>query len=89
MCPIPDNFPKSETKSRCLCGAIEDMSHVYNCNILNEGKIQSEKSENIFNGTLDQQLKIFLNLNKTWKNMEKREKLNKETEPHVIMLKIR
>ena len=78
MCLIPDNFPKSETKSRCLCSAIEDMSHIYNCKILNEGRNQSETYENICHGTLNQQLQIFF---KFTQNMQKRETLNKETEP--------
>ena len=56
MVQIPDNFPKSEVKTKCFCGEIEDMKHIYTCNILNEGMSQNE---NIFNGTINQQTKIF------------------------------
>ena len=81
MTDIPDNFPKSEIKHICFCGEPEDMAHIYNCKILNEGVIQNEKYENIFNGNIDQQLKIF---KKFEQNLEKREQLQKsriEPEP--------
>ena len=77
MVQIPDNFPKSEIKTKCFCGAIEDMKHIYTCNILNEGISQSEKYENIFNGTISQQTKIF---HKFEENMEKRKTLKNEME---------
>ena len=54
------------------------MAHIYNCKVLNEGVIQDEKYENIFNGNIDQQLKIF----KFEQNLEKREQLqNSRIEP--------
>ena len=77
MVQIPDNFPKSETKTKCFCGDIEDMKHIFTCNILNNGINQSEKYENIFNGTISQQTKIF---HKFEENMENRKTLIKEME---------
>ena len=77
MVQIPNNFPKSDIKTKCFCGEIEDMKHIYNCNILNGGISQSEKYENIFNGTISQQTKIFY---KFEENMEKRETLKNEME---------
>ena len=78
MIQIPNNFPKSETKAKCFCGKIEDMSHVYNCKILNEEVIPSEKYENIYNGTISQQTEI---LKKFEQNMDKREQILKENDP--------
>ena len=72
MVQIPDNFSKSELITKCFCGEIEDMKHIYTCNILNEGMSQNEKYENIFNGIIDQQTKIF---HKFEENMEKRKTL--------------
>ena len=60
MVQIPDNFPKSEMKTKCFCGENEDMKHIYTCDILNQGIGQTEKYENIFDGTISQQTRIFL-----------------------------
>jgi hypothetical protein len=78
MTDIPEKFPKSEIKHLCFCGEPEDMAHIYNCKIYNEGVIQNEKYENIFNGNIEQ-LKIF---KKFEQNLEKREQLkNSRIEP--------
>ena len=76
MVQIPNNFLKSENKANCLCGEIEDMSHVYNCKMFNEEMKPSENYENIYNGTITQQTEI---LKKFEQNMEKREQMIKET----------
>ena len=38
MIDIPANFPKSKQKSICFCGDIEDMKHIYECEILRSEK---------------------------------------------------
>ena len=48
------------------------MEHIYNCNYLNEGNLLNIKYENIFNGSLKDQIKI---LEKIQENLEKREKV--------------
>jgi hypothetical protein len=53
-----------------VCGITEDMKHIYICEILNEGDKQSEQYENIFNGNITQQIKVF---RKFELNMKKRE----------------
>ena len=88
MVRIPNNFPKSENKAKCFCDEIEDMSHIYNCKILNEEKIPSQNYENIYNGTITQQTEI---LEKFEQNMEKREQMIKEPpcdplcDPHLFI----
>jgi hypothetical protein len=52
MDQIPNNFHTSENKAKCFCGEIEDMSHVYNCKIVNEEMNPSKQYENIYNGTI-------------------------------------
>ena len=69
MVQIPNNFPKSETRAQWSCGKIEDISHLYNCNISNEEMNPSEKYENIYSGTIPRQTVI---LKKFEQNTEKR-----------------
>ena len=70
MTEIASNFPKPGGKPSCLCGAEENMKHIFNCIIFNEESEESEESEdseeseeyeNIFNGSLTKQIKIFRN----------------------------
>ena len=37
MTDIPNNFPKTKTRIMCWCGEPEDMAHIYNCELLNDG----------------------------------------------------
>ena len=71
MINIPSNFGKY---SKCKCGKDEDMSHIYNCNVLNknEGNIKFEK---IYNGKLTEQEQI---LQRFRHNMKHREYTNHE-----------
>jgi hypothetical protein len=73
MTEITSNFPKPGVKPTCLCGAEENMKHIFNCKMFNE---ESEEYENIFNGSLTQQIKIF---NKFQNKMKTREiKMNEK-----------
>ena len=70
MFEISSNFSKSNAKTLCLCGETENMKHIFVCEILNEEADQNELYENIYNGNIKQQLRIF------WKfevNVKKRE----------------
>ena len=81
MIEIPDNFPNTEIKPTCWCGETEDMSHIFNCKLLNEGVIQKEQYENIFNGNIKQQIRIF---RKFENNMGKRETIkNRKNETEL------
>ena len=70
MIDIPSNFQKSDEKSLCFCGEQENMKHVFDCEILNEGKPISENYENVFNGNIGTQIRIFRQFEE---NLKKRE----------------
>ena len=60
-------------EAKCLCGDIENMLHIYNCEYLNQNETQIPYNE-IFNGNLESQKEIFRRMET---NLEKRnEKLN-------------
>ena len=57
MIEIGNNFPKSNEEYLCiLCSEKENMAHIYNFEILNNNKKQSEKYTNIFNGNTDRSI---------------------------------
>jgi hypothetical protein len=43
---IPANFPKPNIKPKCFCNEDEDMAHIYNCVVLNNGKTIDIEYEN-------------------------------------------
>ena len=64
MTAIPHNFGQKEEK--CICGEIEDMLHIYNCEIINA--INPEMSyEKIYNGNLKSQIEVFRRIEKNLK----------------------
>ena len=69
MTAIPHNFGQKEEK--CICGEIEDMLHIYNCEIINA--IKPELSyEKIYNGNLKSQIEVFRRIEK---NLEIRQEI--------------
>ena len=56
------------------------MLHIYDCEILNEGKQLDCKYENIFTGKIQEQIKIF---KKVEENLVKRENLKEKIKEHV------
>ena len=69
MTAIPYNFGQKEEK--CICGEIEDMQHIYNCEIINA--IKPELSyEKIYNGNLKSQIEVFRRIEK---NLEIRQEI--------------
>ena len=75
MTDIPANFPKPKTEYKCQCGEKEDMEHIFNCEILNNGTKNKLKYEKLCCGTLSEQIEIFRIFEN---NMERREMLKCE-----------
>ena len=78
MVKIDNNFPgNSNNKSKCLCGHIEDMKHIYSCNKYNaENENEDENFEKIFEKDMRKIKKIY---EKFKKNLEKREQKENNT----------
>ena len=72
MTQIPNNYLNGEKKVKCVCDMVEDMSHIYECKILNTGNEIKVKYEEIYRENIVKQieiLRIFEN------NLEKRRKM--------------
>ena len=62
---IPANFPKNKKiQSKCSCGELENMEHVYKCELFNDGNNDEEKLEygKIYSGNISEQIKVFRNM---------------------------
>ena len=58
MYEIPSNFCSSEDNSEmCICGKIEDMKHLYSCEVLNLEKIEV-KFEKIYEDDVSEQIEV-------------------------------
>ena len=77
MTQIPYNFPKSKEKHKCWCSEIEDMIHIYNCELYRNNKNESISYNKIYNGNLEEQLEVFSIFKQ---NLEQREKMITEIE---------
>ena len=78
MTKIPINFPKNNMKNNCYCGKEETMEHIYNCEILKNGKENKLEYNQIYEGLLSEQIKIFRTFEK---NMKRREILKMNQNP--------
>ena len=67
---IPANYPKPNEEYKCKCGKKEDMSHIYNCELLNNGNCLDLKYEKLYIGTITEQIQIFRHLEKNFKRRE-------------------
>ena len=76
MIDIPSNFPKSKSESFCVCGNIENMTHIYNCEMLNNDE-PNFKYDKILNGNICEQIEIFRRFEN---NLKKREQIITENE---------
>ena len=78
MVNIPANF-KSKSEEKCKCGDIEDMSHIYECEILsiknNQTKIAYKK---IFNGNISEQILVYRRFTE---NMKRRNNCIEQSHP--------
>ena len=77
MIDIPANFPKTNKDKKCFCGKIEDMVHIYNCEVLNS-KPTNLQYQAIFTGNITQQIEVFKRFEQ---NLGKRETINNENKP--------
>ena len=75
MVSIPANFLKPNTEYKCQCDEKEDMEHIFDCEILNNGTKNILKYEQIYKGTLNEQIEIFRIFEN---NMERREEMKCE-----------
>ena len=69
MTAIPYNFGQKEEK--CICGEIEDMLHIYNCENINAMKPELSYDK-IYNGNLKSQIEVFRRIEK---NLEMRQEI--------------
>ena len=58
MLDIPYNFPGKNKHSECECGETEDMSHIYNCEMLNKNETNLSY-ETIYTGNMKQQIEVY------------------------------
>jgi hypothetical protein len=75
MVNIPANFPKPNTEYKCQCDKKEDMEHIFDCEIFSNGTKNILKYEQIYKGTLNEQIEVFRIFEN---NMERREKMKCE-----------
>ena len=71
MVDIPNHFSSSKNNTLCVCGEKETLSHIYDCEILNETKRETLPYEKIYDGNVFEQTKI---LYKIEENLQVREK---------------
>ena len=62
MVDIPNHFSSSKNSTLCICGEKEILSHIYDCEILNETKRETFPQEKI-----DDENVFFIKLKKTYK----------------------
>ena len=63
MVDIKSNFKAGKIEIKCICGQKETMEHVWNCKLVNDEAYQKENYEQIFNGNLTQQVRIYEKFN--------------------------
>ena len=90
MVNISYNFPKQQQIEKCVCGEIENMEHIYLCEILNRDKIKMTYNL-IYNGTLKQQVEVYKRFERSFENRQTikanskdENEIYKETKPHEI-----
>ena len=72
MIDIPANFSKTNKEAKCVCGKLENMKHIYECDLINNGNGQKQTFEKLFEGNIDEQVQVF---EKFKQNLERRKKL--------------
>jgi hypothetical protein len=70
MVNISSNFSsKQKNKSLCFCGNYENMKHIYECKYWNMEEPVANY-EQIYTGTMNQQIDVFTRFEKNWKKRE-------------------
>ena len=59
MVNIKSNFKQKNEKQMCICGQIENMEHIWNCEKLSSDKNEERNYQKIFNGNIREQIQIF------------------------------
>ena len=92
MIPIPSNFPKNQNEEVCECSKIENMKHIYQCEMWNkENENEIPIFENIFGDNIlelvkvNKQFQINYNRRERYK-LEVKKKKEEELQPHVIQI---
>ena len=80
MIEIYENFPGKHLKNECICKEIESMSHIYYCEILNEGKYPILKFEKIYEGNIKDQIEVFKHYEES---LNRRESINPCDPPEI------
>ena len=68
MVNIPANF-NSKSEEKCKCGSIENMSHIYECEIWSKNNQPKIEYSKIFNGNISEQILVYRRFRE---NMERR-----------------
>ena len=77
MFEISENFPGKQMEDECVCTEREEMLHIYNCEILSEGRKPTLIYENIFGDNINKQIEVFKHCEL---NLDNRESMmNRET----------
>ena len=77
MVNIPSNF-SSNNETKCECGKIEDMVHIYECEIFCDNKQPTIPYGQIFNGSLKEQILVYTKFSE---NMKTRMKNKQQSYP--------
>ena len=59
MVNIKSNFKQKNEIQMCICGQIENMEHIWNCEKLSSDKNEKRNYQKIFNGNIKEQIQIF------------------------------
>ena len=92
MIPIPSNFPKNQNEEVCECSKIENMKHIYQCEMWNkENENEIPIFENIFGDNISELVKVNkqfqINYNRRERyKLEVKKKKEEELQPHVIQI---
>ena len=67
---IPANYPKPNEEYLCQCGKREEMSHIYNCELLNNRNCPDLEYDKLYIGTISEQIQIFRHFEENYKRRE-------------------
>ena len=85
MVDIPANFPKTKEETKCFCGKIENMNHIYECEML-ESEKERVSYDKIYSGDINEQTEVFRRIEKCIEKREILKELDNELpcDPYLI-----
>ena len=86
MIDIPANFT-SKNETKCECGKLEDMEHIYGYEQLNN-KTPEISFRKIFEGNLKQQIEVYKQVANNMKNREKMKQISHRSD-NLLLLSVR